>query len=472
MFRKVLFLLFSFVLFLPFNLAQEDWESLEGKWKGTLKVGGGEMEIIITFLQKEAMPKATIDIPPQGVKAVPLSQAHYIHPEIFLELSSPNGSATFNGKRQENQISGDFTQAGFKGVFSLEKVDLEAEAKKRAALPYLEEEVSIPVAPEVVLAGTLTLPKKVASPPVVIMITGSGPQNRDENVFGFSVFATIAHYLGSQGIAVLRTDDRGIGESTGTLRGASILDFTNDVKEIIAFLKKRKDIDLEKIGLFGHSEGGIVAPLVATQSPDVSFVIMMAGTAVRGDRIISTQARALWEQQNLSEEEMSFYQSLQEEVFQAVRTGEGWNEVAVKIRMQLEVELSKLPEAQKKSIPNPQQHIDRLLQARLQAAQSEWFKHFITYDPAMTLAKIKCPLLALFGELDLQVLPELNKQNLEKTLEQNENIDCTIKVFPKANHLFQDAITGSPEEYPTLEKAFTADFLPTVSSWIQEKTSK
>ncbi len=335
-------------------------------------------------------------------------------------------------------------------------------------LAYDAEEVTFHNA-DITLAGTLTLPRTGAPHPAVVMITGSGPQNRDEELFGFKLFQVIADHLTRNGVAVLRYDDRGVGGSTGSVSQATSEDFAADVIAAVDLLKNRNDIHPARIGLMGHSEGGIVAPIAASQSDDIAFMILMAGTSVTGAEIIFEQSAAITRTTGASEAEIQRNAALQRRVFAAIRSGEGWDEVAAEIRSQIEAGLAAAPDSQRSAITDVDAFIEAQVQAQITATRSPWFQFFLDYDPASTLRTVDTPVLALFGELDLQVIPAQNRGPMEEALRAGNHPDYTIRVLPKANHLFITATTGSPAEYATLPKEFVPEFLPLVTDWILKR---
>jgi hypothetical protein len=296
------------------------------------------------------------------------------------------------------------------------------------------------------------------------MITGSGPQNRDEEIFGFKPFRIIADHLTRRGIAVLRYDDRGIGGSTGKFAEATTQDFADDAAAALAFLRKRNGIRRDRIGLCGHSEGAIAATIIASGSKEVGFVVLLAGPAVTGDRLIMSQIETLSRSGGATDEQIREALAHQAAVVKAVKTGQGWEEVRSGLREQMKKSMAQMPEAQRKAITDSM--INSRVDLQLQSARSPWFKFFVEYDPAAALAKISCPVLALFGELDMQVPVALNKEPMQRAFQAGNNKDATTTVIPGANHLFQKAVSGLPSEYMGLKKEFAPNVLELLSNWI------
>jgi dipeptidyl aminopeptidase/acylaminoacyl peptidase len=335
-------------------------------------------------------------------------------------------------------------------------------------LPYNSEEVTFTNG-DIKLAGTLTIPKTEGKHPAVVMITGSGPQNRDEELFGFKPFKIIADYLTKNGIAVLRCDDRGVGGSTGeSVSHYTSEDFAGDVLEAVKFLKTRSDINPKQIGLMGHSEGGIIAPMVASKSDDIAFIVLMAGTGVKGADLIKKQSELIMKAENASEEEIKANNKIIEKLNKIVINGN-----MEELRSTFEEAEAKgyndLTDEEKSSIKDKDEYIKTNVDRDLKRYGNTWFKFFMTYDPAPALEKVKCPVLMLFGELDLQVPPSQNREPMENALKNGGNKDYKVVVFPKANHMFITANTGSPSEYASLPKEFVPGFLDTVKDWITER---
>ncbi|MEP7220286.1 MAG: alpha/beta hydrolase, partial [Bacteroidota bacterium] len=318
----------------------------------------------------------------------------------------------------------------------------------------------------------LTLPRTGAPHPAVIMITGSGPQNRDEELFNFRPFRIIADRLTRNGIAVLRYDDRGTGESKGTFAGSTTADFATDARAALQFLKGRPDIDPKQIGFIGHSEGGIIAPIVAAEGNDVAFIVLMAGTGVKGGELLKAQVMAILKSNGAPQTEIDQALQFQEKLQAAVRTGKGMDEVAASLRSNIAKSLGNLTPERLKAIGDTTRYLDQAVAGQLKFAETPWYRYFIDLDPAVALEKVKCPVLILFGDLDVQVPAEMNKGGIVAALKKGGNSAYTVKTFPKANHLFLTAKTGSPGEYAMMKKEFVPEFLDTISSWISARTGK
>lgn len=445
-------------------------ETLAGSWEGAILIMGQELKFAVLFSGPEGELKASMDIPQQGAMGLPLTQVRRDGDKVHFELVAGPGVAVFDGTVAAGAIEGEFLQAGIKGTFRLVPRAEKTPAPPPAAaepLPYREEEVAVANG-EIKLSGTLTIPEGQGPFPAVIMITGSGTQNRDEEIFGFKLFRVIADHLTRQGIAVLRCDDRAFGAS-GAAGSATSADFAADVNAQARYLRGRPDIDPKRVGLFGHSEGGLIAPM-AEREGKFAFMVLMAGTAVKGEDVILEQMARIARADGAGEKEIRRDVSDQKKIYALLGDPQGEEKLAEFIMAQARRGLEQMPADQRRAITDPEAYVQTMAKAQRLTLRSPWFRFFLSYDPAPALQAMKCPVLALFGEKDTQVIPAQNQPVMEKALRKAGNRDVTFKVFPGANHLFQKAGTGSPSEYAKLEKAFLPGFLETVSEWISERT--
>ena len=444
---------------------------VEGRWEGAVLIMGTELRIGVTFTTTGKGLGATIDIPQQGAANLPLTAVQCGAGKVHFELQAGPGLAVWEGELKGGEISGRFAQAGAEGTFALRRAAERPAPAPLEPLPYAEEEVKVQSG-QVTLAGTLTLPRTGGPFPALVMISGSGAQNRDEEVFGFKLFRLIADHLSRDGFAVLRVDDRGVGGSTGSVAASTSEDFAGDALAEVAYLKGRRDIDPKRIGLCGHSEGGLVAPIAAARSSDVAFIVLMAPPGLTGEKILIAQGEAIGRAEHVPEAEIQKNAELQRKIFAAVRAGQGFTELRDEIRRMVLARINELPAEQRKAISNPEQYAEKTADQQIRGVQSAWFRFFLDYDPAPALTRVRCPVLALFGDLDLQVVPhDENQKAIIGALERGGNRDHTVKTIPGANHLFQEAKTGSPTEYATLEKAFAQNFLSELTAWLKAKTA-
>ena len=276
----------------------------------------------------------------------------------------------------------------------------------------------------------------------------------------------LADYLTRQGIAVLRVDDRGVAESTGDFSKATSEDFASDVLAGIEYLKTRKEVNHEQIGLIGHSEGGLIAPMVATQSPDVAFIVLMAGPGLPGEDILYMQNELISQATGMSEEEMALNRFYNKRIYFLVKEEEDKEILEENLTRLLKEYFAELSEEEKNKLGDPETFIN----SQIQSALSPWFKFFLTYDPRPALSKVTCPVLAINGEKDLQVPPEENLKAIKEALAAGGNKDFMIKQLAELNHIFQTAQTGAPDEYARIEETISPAALELIGSWILEKT--
>lgn len=323
----------------------------------------------------------------------------------------------------------------------------------------------------IMLAGTLSIPEGSGPHPAVVLVSGSGPQNRDGQILGFKPFKILADSLSKVGIAVLRYDDRGTGESTGKSVGMSTSDeLAEDALNAATYLKNHKDIDPKKIGVIGHSEGGIIAPKVAVNDPDIAFIVLMAGFGVKGIELSNAQSAAIMRANGMDEGFITRSNKMNGKVLEMMSTPnlrvDSLESFIVRETIAL---IEFMPEAYKKSIANPEAYARQQAKTAIAQFKSPWIQYYMTYDPAPTLSKVSCPVLMLFGALDTQVLASQNQRIMEKVLMGAGNKTVTSKVFDKSNHLFQEARTGSPSEYAFLKPEFDSEFLPFLKSWLTQQ---
>ncbi|HYV38535.1 MAG TPA: alpha/beta fold hydrolase, partial [Gemmataceae bacterium] len=382
----------------------------------------------------------------------------------------------YEGKlsKDATEIVGEWKQGGVSVPLTLKRVDklpvaLRPQEPKRP-FPYREEEVVYEnKKANVKLAGTLTLPKGDGPFPAVLLITGSGAQNRDEEILGHKPFLLIADYLTRRGIAVLRVDDRGIGGSTGSVSSSTSADFAVDVLTGIDFLKAHKEIDPKRIGLAGHSEGGIIGPMVASESKDVAFVIMLAGSGVPGDEILLAQNKLILEAKGATKADIDLQLKLLTMVMGILKAEADPKVSEKRILEEFAKWKEKAPDEEKKLLAERETGD---LKAIIYGLSTPWFRYFFSHDPRPALRKVQCPVLALIGSKDLQVPPQQNLPEITKALKEAGNKDFTVKELPNLNHLFQTCKTGDGSEYGNIEETMAPVVLEMMAEWILARTKK
>jgi uncharacterized protein len=436
-------------------------KEISGLWYGVLKVGAIELRLGFQVEKKDDKLTAKMHSVDQTDTLLPAKSVEFKDGTLTIKLDTPK--LAYVGKLQEdgNTIRGELEQ-GAKMKLTLTRVS-KAPSKNRPQLPkkpypYEAEEVTFDSkAAGVKLAGTLTRPKGDGPFTTVVMISGSGPQDRDETILAHKPFLVIADHLTRNGIAVLRFDDRGVGKSTGKFDTATSKDFADDVRGAVKFLKARKDVS--SVGLIGHSEGGLIAPIVAIDTPDVAFIVLLAGPGVPGDEIIVLQSELIALAMGETKEAVAKQTKLQKALIDKAKSGANAKEME-ESALQLRKELPK--DDQKEFDDNKE-----MILAQVKTFSSPWFRYFLSYDPRESLRKVKCPVLALNGEFDLQVPPGQNLKEIEKALTVAGNKAITIKELKGLNHLFQPTKTGLPSEYGVIEETIAPVALEAITEWIR-----
>jgi len=444
---------------------------IDGTWSGTIEIMGEKFDFTVHFKTEGGRSQGTMDVPIQGVTGLSLKDVLLDGPKISFKLETPQAVAAFTGVIEGDKITGQFEQQGMAGAFALTRSDKEAKmepAKPKEPLPYDEEEVTFQNG-DIKFTGTLTLPRKKGKHPAVIMITGSGPQNRYEELFGWKVFQGIADHFTRSGMAVLLYDDRGMGGSGGNVFDVTTEDFATDALAALRYLQSRSDINPRQIGLCGHSEGGIVAPFAAAKSGEVAFVICISGTGVPGRDILLRQTELIARANGEPEEKIKESVDNINTIISLINQGRSEEEIKTKIREIVEIQIAAMTEEQKKGIKDLEEFRKGMVDELYKQFAGRWFQYFLKLDPAPILEKVKCPVLLTFGELDLQVPAEWSREAMVKALERGGNKDFKARIFPKANHLYQEATTGSPSEYTRLPKEFVPGFLEFMSGWVLER---
>jgi hypothetical protein len=453
--KTILFLLFSFST--SYSMKAQD---ITGQWNGILKTQGIQLRVVFHINKTDTGYSSIMDSPDQGAKGIPTTSTNFEN--STLKITASNLGLEYEGTLAHDSIIGTFKQGGKPFPLNLSKEKTENETVVRPQepvkpYPYYCEGITFKNnKADVTLAGTLTLPKKEGNYPVVILITGSGPQNRDEEILGHKPFLVISDYLTRNGIAVLRYDDRGVAQSKGDFKTATTADFASDVESAISYLKTRKEINVKKIGLIGHSEGGIIGPMVASKSKDVDFIVLLAGTGLSGDKLMLLQKKKIEQAMGTDEKEISKGQEIFSGAYHMILKSDT-DEANLKNKLNTYFKQSfgnKLPEEQVNTITN--------------SITTPWMIYFLKYNPAPTLEKVKCPVLAIDGEKDLQVPPE-NLIAIKTALKKGGNRNVTTKLFPNLNHLFQNCKTGLPGEYSKIEETFSPAALDEITNWIKKQ---
>jgi pimeloyl-ACP methyl ester carboxylesterase len=433
---------------------------VEGVWQSALETHGMRLRLQLHVSHDtEKQLVAALDSLDQGVSGLPANRVSLT--ENIFHFEVPAVAGVFEGKFEtgKNTLTGNWSQTGAEQALEFKRSD-EPLALRRpqnpvAPFPYREETVLFPNASEKVeLAGTLTLPKGSGPFPAVVLIAGSGPHDRDEELAGHRPYLIIADSLTRKGFAVLRYDKRGIGGSTGSVDNSTTLDFASDTQAAITYLKSRKEIDLKRIGLLGHSEGAMIAPYVANRSQDVSWLVLLAPPATSGEETLLNQSSLIGQVGGLTQPQLLASLTFDRQAYDLVRTEK--DPAAVAEKLQTLLQQSGLDAAMPPAA----------LETQLRMLTSPWFRFFLDYDPLPVLKALKTPTLALYGQKDLQVPPKFNVAPFKKALEDAGNQDFEVRELPELNHLLQHAYSGSPAEYAAIEETFSPGALQILSDWI------
>ncbi|MFI5149266.1 MAG: alpha/beta hydrolase family protein [Bacteroidia bacterium] len=340
------------------------------------------------------------------------------------------------------------------------QTDTSAQAKKTALkhpqeplppFPYINEEVLIENTPaKVKLAGTLSMPSEGTSFPALILITGSGPQDRNEELFGHKPFLLLADYLCRRGFAVLRYDDRGTAKSTGDFASSTTADFAGDVKAAVTYLKSRPEINCHLIGLLGHSEGGMIAPMIASEDKDIAFLVLLAGPGIKCAELLTLQSAAVARSMGASDLQIALASGMNKKIYawaqlDGTAGADSTRNYLLKSGMTKE-----------------------MVEKQVKAVSSAWFKYFISFDPAVYLSKVTCQVLALNGTKDIQVPYKENLEGIHASLQKAQNGHLTAHEFPGLNHLFQHCDKCTVAEYAVLEQTMDPEVLSYVGQWLRD----
>jgi pimeloyl-ACP methyl ester carboxylesterase len=443
-----------------FSYAQD----ITGQWNGALSVPGVNLRLIFHINQVADGYKSTMDSPDQGATGIPVTTTTFDGTK--LSLTVPNIGLSYEGEFKTDSIIGTFKQGALSVSMTLKRTTAEVKTLIRPQeplppYPYRSEDITFEnKSAGVTLAGTLTMPTTGGNFSSVVLISGSGAQDRNQEIMGHKPFLVIADYLTRNGIAVLRYDDRGFAQSTGDFKTATTADFAADVESAIAYLKTRREINANKIGLVGHSEGGVIAPMVAARSEDVAFIVMLAGTGMRGDAVMLQQCELIHSATGMSEERIAKTCGINAKIFdRIISTNEYVSPQEItKLLTEMKTDIDAItPEGVT---------TDDFIKLATSQMSFPWLQYFLRYDPAPALEKVKCPVLAVNGSKDLQVSAKENLEAISAALRKGGNKNITIKEYSGLNHLFQECVTGSPTEYSVIEQTFSPEVLKDLSDWV------
>ena len=447
-------------------------QSVTGRWAGKLQVSGGQLTLVLRIQESESGKlSAFLDSPDQGAYDIPCDSVVYSAPHLKVIMGAIGGQ--YEATLEDNSLRGQFIQGGASSPLVLtpsaeeDRSTLHPQEPKKP-YPYLAEEVRFVNSTDGdTLAGTLTLPTSPGPHRAVVMITGSGPQSRDEPVMNHRPFLVWADALTRLGIAVLRYDDRGVGASTGNFNQARTADLARDVEAAVDYLRSRKEIDNQRIGLIGHSEGGMIAPIVAVSRPkDVSFIVLLAAPGLRGDSILVMQNEIISRRSHTPDSIREATAQLNRSLF-ALLVPPTTDEEA--LRQSLAEVLRGAFFDGPLAPPMPHEQVELAINQEMEMLTAPWMRDFLRYDPAPMLSRVQCPVLAVQGSEDVQVPAAANLPIVEKALTLHGNKEITVKEFPGLNHMLQHCQTCLPDEYGEIRETVSPEVLQFVGEWILKR---
>lgn len=428
---------------------------IEGYWKGEIDLGVQKLETAFDIKAVENGYAATFDVPAQGAFDIPVDEVSFQNGQLQLKMNAMD--ASYSGTLKDSGIEGNFTQRGMTFPLNLAKAEKKEQKKVRPQDPqppfhYQIEEVTFVNEKEGnTLAGTLTIPEGEGPFPAMVLVSGSGQQNRDEELMNHRPFWVIADYCARHGIAVLRYDDRGVGGSDGEVKNATSMDFSYDAEAAFDYLRNRKEINATKVGILGHSEGGVINFMVSARRPEVAFLVSLAGPSVNGIEVLKEQQAAILRASGMTEEMVQFNGNANAQMFNIIETSNDREEADSLLRQLLK----------------GWGYNEELTEQTVGQMTSPWMYYFLRYDPTDAIVKTNCPALLLNGTKDLQVIASQNLPGYEKIIAEHGKTNLTMRELPDLNHLFQHCETGSPNEYFEIEETISPEVLETIVGFVK-----
>lgn len=443
------------LIILLFFVIGSSFAQIEGYWKGKIDLGGLQLELAFDIAPTENGYSATLDVPAQS--AFNISVDETVFQDNHLQMTMSAMGASYSGALKDKVIEGEFTQHGMTFPLNLEKGEKETQQMARPQDPqppfnYHIEEVSFVNEKEGnTLVGTLTIPEGEGPFPAMVLVSGSGQQNRDEELMNHRPFWVIADYCTRHGVAVLRYDDRGIGGSDGEVYNATSMDFSYDAEAAFDYLRSQKHIDASRVGILGHSEGGIINFMVAARRPEVAFLVSLAGPAVNGIEVLKEQQAAILRASGMTEEAIQFSSNTNAQLFDIIEASSNREEADSLMRQ----------------LVQGWGYSEELTEQTVSEMTMPWMYYFLKYDPTEAIVQTQCPALLLNGSKDLQVIASQNLPAYEKIIAEHDKTNLTLREMPDLNHLFQHCETGSPNEYFTIDETISPEVLEMIVFFIK-----
>ena len=428
---------------------------IEGYWKGQIDLGTMKLEMAFNITAIENGYVTTLDVPAQGAFDFPVDETIFQDKRLQLTMSAMD--ASFSGTLKEGIIEGEFTQRGMTFPLNLAKAEKKVQKKTRPQDPqppfdyHIEEVTFVNEKEGNTLVGTLTIPKGEGPFPAMVLVSGSGQQDRDEELMNHRPFWVIADYCTLHGIAVLRYDDRGIGGSTGEVENATSMDFSYDAEAAFDYLRNRKEINASKVGILGHSEGGVINFMVSARRPEVAFLVSLAGPSVNGIEVLKEQQAAILRASGMSEEMVQFNGNANAQMFDIIEASNDREEADSLLRQ----------------LVKGWGYNEELTEQTVAQMTVPWMYYFLKYDPTEAIVKTNCPALLLNGSKDLQVIASQNLPGYEKIIAEYGKTNLILRELPDLNHLFQHCETGSPNEYFEIEETISPEVLELIVGFVK-----
>ena len=449
---KQVILIFSLLIFSFSSFAQ-----IEGTWNGNIELPTGKLPFVLHITNENNELKATSDSPSQGAFGIEMNEVRFENNILYLKQNQL--MMTYEGTLVDDQnIQGTFKQGSYSFTLNLTKGDFKQNRPQEPQPPfdYKTEDITFENKESgIKLAGTLTLPNGNGKFPIVILAAGSGPNDRNEEIYGHKPFLVLADHLTKNGYAVLRYDKRGVAESEGDYAAATVFDFANDTKAAIEYLKTRKEIDNKKIGILGHSEGGQVAQIIASEYASIDFIILMGSPGIKGSELMVLQNDALSKAMNIPEFTRALNKKVNEKTYEIIMTNDSKEKADKELKEYF------------KTTVHFRNLTDEELDGRIKGIYNEHYRQLLLFDPMDYLPKINCNVLAINGTKDVQVTSVENLAGISKGLGMKGNLD--IISYEGLNHLFQLATTGLPNEYGEIETTIEPKVLEDILQWLNEK---
>ncbi|GAB2702866.1 alpha/beta fold hydrolase [Mucilaginibacter koreensis] len=464
----------TLLLGLLFNILYTKAQSVEGAWYGTLAVQGTNIHLVFHISKTGDIYTSTFDSPDQGANGLATDKTTFINNQLTIDASQFKITYTGTYRTDSAKIAGIFKQGGIElplNLFKTKQPDAAAKAVVRKPqdpvdFPYKQEDVLFTNAKGGnQLAGTLTLPQDGKFSKAVVLISGSGAQNRNEELLGHRPFLVWSDYLTRHGIAVLRYDDRGVSKSTGDFSKATSADFADDAEAAVAYLKARPDMKDVAIGLMGHSEGGLIAPMIASRNKNVAFIVLLAGPGVPIPQLMAQQTADQSRLSGASADVVKMNVATNQKLYNAINQYPNLSADALKVKLDtlLRQDFRSYPAG---SLGDSK--LDDIINQTISQVNTPWFRYFMSVNPSDYLTKVTCPVLALNGTLDMQVNSIANLAAIKNSLQKADNKNHQEVTLPGLNHLFQKANTGSVAEYGKIEETVNPVALEKVSVWISQ----